>query len=54
MDFSPVLQPIYTALWYLIPLFLIGGVLKSPCFKGKFGVFHIPQYRTLDGIRSFQ
>jgi len=39
MDFTPVLQPIYTALWYLIPLFLIGGVLKSPWFKGKFGEF---------------
>ncbi|NWO04143.1 MAG: NERD domain-containing protein [Alteromonadaceae bacterium] len=39
MDFTPVLQPIYTALWYLIPLFFIGGVLKSPWFKGKFGEF---------------
>jgi len=97
MDFTPVVQPIYTALWYLIPLLVIGGILKSPWFKGKFGeflvnlserlsldksryhliknvtlptqdgttqvdhvlvsefgAFCIPQYRTLDGIRSFQ
>jgi len=25
MDFSLVLQPLFSALWYLIPLFLIGG-----------------------------
>lgn len=39
MDFTLVLQPVYTALWYLIPLFLIGGMLKSPWFKGKLGAF---------------
>ena len=39
MDFSLILQPLFSALWYLIPLLLIGGVLKSPWFKGKFGEF---------------
>ncbi|SFM67130.1 nuclease-related domain-containing protein [Marinobacter zhejiangensis] len=39
MDFSPVLQPLFTALWYLIPLAILAGILKSPWFKGKAGEF---------------
>jgi len=39
MDFTPVLQPVFTALWYLIPLLLIGGMLNLPWFKGKLGAF---------------
>jgi len=30
MDFTPVLQPVFTALWYLIPLLLIGGGMLCP------------------------
>lgn len=39
MDFSPVLQPVFHALWYLVPLFILAGILKSPWFKGKLGEF---------------
>ena len=37
MDYSAILQPLYTALWYLIPLAIAGAVFKSPWFKGKVG-----------------
>lgn len=37
MDFSPLFHPMITALWYLIPLAIIGGVIKSPWFKGWVG-----------------
>lgn len=37
MDFTPVLQPVFHALWYLAPLLLLSMVLKSPWFKGVFG-----------------
>jgi hypothetical protein len=47
MDFTPLLQPIYTALWYLIPIILVGGILKSPWFKGKFGEFLVNLYARL-------
>ena len=39
MDFTLVLQPLFAELWYLISLFLVAGILKSPWFKGKFGEF---------------
>ena len=39
MDYSPVLQPLFNALGYLIPLIILAGVLKSPWFKGKVGEF---------------
>lgn len=39
MDFSPIIQQIYGALWYLIPLAILAGVLKSPWFKGITGEF---------------
>ncbi|WP_223807938.1 nuclease-related domain-containing protein [Marinobacter sp. R17] len=37
MDFAPVLQPLIHALWYLIPLAILGGIIKSPQFKGWVG-----------------
>lgn len=37
MDFSPLFQPLLGALWYLIPLFVLAAVIKSPWFKGKVG-----------------
>ena len=37
MDFSPLFQPLLGALWYLIPLFVLVAVIKSPWFKGKVG-----------------
>ncbi|MEP1216331.1 MAG: nuclease-related domain-containing protein [Marinobacter sp.] len=37
MDFSPIYQALITALWYLLPLAVIAGLVRSPWFKGKFG-----------------
>ncbi|TGN40319.1 nuclease-related domain-containing protein [Marinobacter confluentis] len=39
MDFSPIYQQLTGFLWYLIPLAVIGGLIKSPWFKGKVGEF---------------
>ncbi|MBK1874962.1 NERD domain-containing protein [Marinobacter sp. 1-3A] len=39
MDLSPIYQLLNTALWYLLPLVIIAGLIKSPWFKGKFGEF---------------
>ncbi len=39
MDFSPIIQQVFNALWYLIPLAILAGILKSPWFKGIAGEF---------------
>ncbi|UQG54956.1 MULTISPECIES: nuclease-related domain-containing protein [unclassified Marinobacter] len=39
MDFNPMFQPLVAVLWYLIPIFIIAGVVKTPWFKGKLGEF---------------
>ena len=39
MDFGPIIQQFYSALWYLIPLAILAGILKSPWFKGITGEF---------------
>ena len=39
MDFSPMISQIVGALWYLIPIALLAGILKSPWFKGVVGEF---------------
>lgn len=39
MDFGPVYQQLFATFWYLIPLLIIVGLIKSPWFKGKFGEF---------------
>ena len=41
MDFSPVINQIIAALWYLIPIVILIIVLKSPWFKGITGEFII-------------
>jgi hypothetical protein len=41
MDFSPVINQIIGALWYLIPIVILVIVLKSPWFKGVTGEFII-------------
>jgi restriction system protein len=41
MDFSPVINQIIGALWYLIPIIILVIVLKSPWFKGITGEFII-------------
>ena len=40
MDFSPFYQSILS-LWYLLPLFIVAAIIKSPWFKGIFGEFII-------------
>jgi restriction system protein len=37
IDFSPMLSPIFSVLWYLIPLAILAAILKSPWFKGVVG-----------------
>lgn len=39
MDFSPVVNQIVSVFWYLIPIAILAGVLKSPWFKGVVGEF---------------
>lgn len=33
MDLSPAYQPLIAALWYLLPLAITVGLIKSPWFK---------------------
>lgn len=40
MDFSPLLHSL-TAFWYLIPIGILAGVIKTPWFKGVMGEFVI-------------
>lgn len=39
MDFSPIINQVVGALWYLIPIAIAAGILKSPWFKGMVGEF---------------
>lgn len=39
MDFSPAINQIVGNLWYLIPLVIFAGILRSPWFKGVVGEF---------------
>lgn len=39
MDFSPMFQPQIAVLYYLMPVLIIAGIVKTPWFKGKFGEF---------------
>lgn len=39
MDFSPIINQILGVLWYLIPIAILAGILKSPWFKGVAGEF---------------
>lgn len=41
MDISPIINQIYSTLWYLIPLAILAGILKSPWFKGVIGEFQV-------------
>jgi len=41
MDFTPILNQIYSALWYLVPFFVAVGIFKSPWFKGVLGEFQV-------------
>ena len=37
MDFTPIINQVFSTLWYLIPLAILAVVLKSPWFKGVMG-----------------
>ena len=37
MDFAPIINQIAGTLWYLIPIVILLGVIKSPWFKGFIG-----------------
>jgi predicted RNA-binding Zn-ribbon protein involved in translation (DUF1610 family) len=37
MDFSPIFKNLSGAFWWLIPLSIIAGIIKTPWFKGFFG-----------------
>lgn len=37
MDLYPILHPLLSSLWYLIPLVVLSGLLASPWFKGMVG-----------------
>jgi len=39
MDLSPIVSQFLKNFWYLIPLIIVVGILKSPWFKGLFGEF---------------
>lgn len=39
MDFSPIINQAFRALWYLIPLLIFASIIKSPWFKGLMGEF---------------
>lgn len=39
MNSSPFYQVLSVVFWYLIPLLIVAGLIRSPWFKGKFGEF---------------
>ena len=41
MDFTPMLNQIYSAVWYLVPFFVVLTVIKTPWFKGVLGEFQV-------------
>ncbi len=41
MDFSPLFDQIYSVLWWLVPVAIAAGILKSPWFKGVLGEFWV-------------
>ena len=39
MNFSPIIAPVVSALWYLVPAAIFVAIIKSPWFKGVAGEF---------------
>lgn len=39
MDFTPIINQVVSVLWWLVPLAILGALLKSPWFKGVVGEF---------------
>lgn len=47
MDITPIINQLFSVLWYLIPLTLLAGLLKSPWFKGVLGEFQVNLFLKL-------
>ncbi|MFQ3291574.1 NERD domain-containing protein [Reinekea sp.] len=41
MDYSPIIDQFIGSLWYLLPIFVLAGILKSSWFKGVVGEFKV-------------
>lgn len=41
MDITPMINQLFSMLWYLIPLAILAGIFKSPWFKGVLGEFQV-------------
>lgn len=41
MDITPIINQLFSMLWYLIPLAILAGLFKSPWFKGVLGEFQV-------------
>ncbi len=41
MNLAIIFAPLLHALWFLVPIFILGAILKSPWFKGVMGEFVI-------------
>jgi restriction system protein len=41
MVYSPIIKQLIGALWYLVPIFIFAGIIKSPWFKGVIGEFQV-------------
>ena len=41
MDITPIINQVFSALWYLVPIALLAGLFKSPWFKGVLGEFQV-------------
>ena len=41
MDITPLINQLFSMLWYLIPLAILAGIFKSPWFKGVLGEFQV-------------
>ncbi len=39
MDFTPIINQVLSMLWWLVPLAILGVLIKSPWFKGVVGEF---------------
>lgn len=48
MDFTAIIYPLLSQLWYLLPLLLLATIVKTPWFKGMVG-----EWRINAGIRLF-
>ena len=48
IEFSDIMLPLIGMYWYVIPLLILAGILRTPWFKGVFGEFQVNL-----GIRIF-